>query len=302
MIKDVPKGARAIDLWLPVASDTDGQRVTRTKVNWPNGGMIATEPKYGNRIYHVRFEAPFDNLIKSEKLGAELSYDIERTEIVVPEAKEVAQSAPQKDPKDFFPYLQPNSLIPITGRIETIAQGLNLENDGPILAARKIYDYLIDEMTYDWQADGAGEGDVLWACDSKTGDCTDYHSMFLALCRNRGIPADHEFGFPIRSPRESGRIPSYHCWGRFYVEGVGWIPIDASEADKHPELRAYNFGSQADNLMKFTHGRDVVLEPPQQGPPINYFIHPYVEIDGKKHDGIDYTVRYKNLTAQNDSD
>ena len=71
--------------------------------------------------------------------------------------------------------------------------------------------------------------------------------------------------------------------------------MDASEADRHPHLRGYNFGSQRANLMRFSHGRDVVLEPPQQGPPLNFFIHPYVEVDGTPHEKVKYTVTFKNL-------
>ena len=58
-IEQIPEGAKVIDLWLPVASDTDGQKVLSVDVIWPEGGAIATERKYGNRIYHKRFTAPF---------------------------------------------------------------------------------------------------------------------------------------------------------------------------------------------------------------------------------------------------
>jgi transglutaminase-like putative cysteine protease len=194
-------------------------------------------------------------------------------------------------------YLKPNQLIPTKdGVIDALARELELDGKPPIVVARTAYDWLIREFTYNYKAPGAGQGDVRWACDSRTGDCNDYHSMFIALCRNQGIPADHEFGYPIRSTNPQGRIPSYHCWARFYVAGAGWIPVDVSEADKHPELREYNFGSQSARLLKFTHGRDVVLVPPQAGPPLNKFIHPYVEIDGKPHSAVKYTVHFRRLT------
>ncbi len=293
-IQEIPENAQTIDLWMPVASDTDGQRVTKAEAVWPEGGSIAAETKYGNRIYHRRFSPPLDSKTREGVLGAELLFEIYRTEIEVPEAKGAAVAAGGAV-AGLGAYLGPNRLIPVDGPIEAIARELALEKETPIEAARKIYDYLIEEMDYDWRSEGAGKGDVRWACDSKAGDCSDYHSIFIALCRNRGIPADHEFGFPIRSKRESGRLPSYHCWARFHINGVGWIPIDASEADRHPELREYNFGSQGANLLKFTHGRDVVLEPPQKGPPLNRFIYPYVEIDGKPHAHVTYKVTFRNL-------
>lgn len=295
-IEEVPDDAKTIDLWIPVAQDTDGQTVTRAEAVWPKGGTIQTEPEYGNRIYHKRFEAPFD-----DKIGAKLIFEIHRREIRIDEAKGLADATPMRANDKMAAYLSANRLIPTDGRIDTIAEQLRLADKTPIHAARTIYDYLIEEFNYNWKADGAGQGDVLWACDSKTGDCTDYHSMFIALCRNQGIPATHEFGFPIRTKNPSGKIPYYHCWANFYVDGVGWIPIDASEADKHPELREYNFGSQSEDLTKFINGRDIVLAPPQQGPPLNYFAHAYVEIDGKPHSAIEPAVSFRDLPGQ-DSD
>ncbi len=81
--------------------------------------------------------------------------------------------------------------------------------------------------------------------------------------------------------QHDGALPGYHCWAQFYVEPYGWIPVDASEAWKHPEKKGYFFGSHDDNRLQFTVGRDIRLDPPQQGYPLNCFIYPYAELDGK---------------------
>ena len=293
-IDPIPDDAARIDLWMPVAQDSDGQTVSSVRVVYPEGGAIADEPEYGNRMWHKQFIAPFDDDLNDGVLGAKIVLVITRTEINVAEAKSLAPK-PKVESK-LAAYLRENTLIPIgSDPIKAIVASLKLESDPPIVAGRKVYDWLIDSFTYDWKAPGAGIGDVRWACDSMRGDCSDYNSMFIAVMRNQGIPADHEFGFPIRSNAAEGRIPFHHCWARFHVEGVGWIPIDPSEADKHPEVRAYNFGSQSANLMKFTHGRDVTLAPKQAGPPLNKFIHPYAEIDGTPLEKMPFTVHYKSL-------
>jgi transglutaminase-like putative cysteine protease len=293
-IENLPSDARTVDLWLPIAQDTDGQTVQSVKVNFPEGGNIAVEPRYSNKIWHKRFSAPFDGDMRDGKLGAEIAFEIHRTEIVVPEAKSLATN-PKVAPK-IATYLEANVLIPNGFEpVAAIARGLQLEKDPPIVAAKKTYDWLIENFVYNYKAPGAGKGDLRWACDSKTGDCSDYASMFIGVCRNQGIPADHEFGFPIRTKEPAGKIPYYHCWARFEVIGLGWIPLDISEADKHPELREYNFGSQSADLLKFTHGRDVNLVPKQAGPPLNKFIHPYVEIDGKVYEDVKHFVSFKDL-------
>ncbi len=279
-LEAVPEGATTIDLWMPVPVDTQGQQVHRVEIVHPTDGQIDVEPRYGNRIFHKRFTAPFDG---DAPISAELQFDVEREEIVVPAAKSLASVPAGQPSAELDPYLEPNRLIPIDGKVAEITAALKLPAAAPLTAARQVYDHLIATMQYNWRAEGAGRGDVLWACDSRTGDCTDYHSTFLAICRAHGTPADHEFGFPLPKDRSEGPLPYYHCWARFWVPEAGWIPVDISEADKHPELLEYNFGSLTPHLLKLSHGRDVTLVPPQQGEPLNIFVHPYVEIDGQPH-------------------
>src|SRR5947207_2846041 len=83
-----------------------------------------------------------------------------------------------------------------------------------------------------------GQGDSVWACESKYGNCTDFHSLFISLARSQKIPAQFEIGFPIpekRSADEMSEVPGYHCWAKFRPQGKGWIPVDISEASKNPK-------------------------------------------------------------------
>ncbi len=290
-VTNLPESAAQVDLWMPVPSDSQGQKVERVEIIRPSGGQVQTEPEYQNRIFHRRFSGPFTK--SQSPPAAELVFDIVRTEVVIPEAKALNVRGHAGKPISLDVYLQPNRLIPIGGKVSQIAEGLHLPKHDPLRVGRRLYDYLIDTMVYNWKAPGAGRGDVLWACDSKTGDCTDYHSMFIALCRSQGIPADHEFGFPIRTQEKAGTIAHNHCWARFWVEGLGWIPVDISEADKHPELREYNFGSLTPKLLKLTHGRDILLAPPQSGERLNYFVYPYAEVDGKPSKNVKWSMAFK---------
>ena len=127
---------------------------------------------------------------------------------------------------------------------------------------------------------------MLYACDAKKGNCTDFHSLFIAMARSQGIPARFEIGFPLPADKHSGEIAGYHCWADFYLDGKGWIPVDISEAWKHPEKRDYFFGSHDVNRVQFSMGRDLKLAPAQEGKPLNYFVYPYVEVDGREYPNI----------------
>ena len=60
------------------------------------------------------------------------------------------------------------------------------------------------------------------------------------------VPAIADPGGPthlwIPLPQADGGIAGYHCWAEFYLAGVGWVPVDASEAWKNPAKRDFFFG------------------------------------------------------------
>jgi hypothetical protein len=152
----------------------------------------------------------------------------------------------------------------------------------PPRRARAIYDWVVDNVEYKKVGTGWGNGDTFWACNERYGNCTDFHSLFISLARTEGIPARFEMGFPVPIDRESGEISGYHCWVEFWLPEQGWVPIDASEASKHPEKRELFYGMYPPDRLHFSTGRDLRLGPDHRGRPLNYFIYPYIEIDGKR--------------------
>jgi transglutaminase-like putative cysteine protease len=147
--------------------------------------------------------------------------------------------------------------------------------------ARALYEYTFTTMVYDKSAAGAGQGNSLWACNAKRGNCTDFHSVFISMMRSQQIPVKFEIGFPVPTSQAASDVAGYHCWAEFYTHDFGWFPVDISEAWKHPEKKDYFFGANDENRVQFTTGRDIILSPQQQGAPLNYFVYPYVEMDGK---------------------
>ena len=91
-------------------------------------------------------------------------------------------------------------------------------------------------------------------------------------------------------------MSGYHCWGEFYAQGIGWVPVDASEAAKNPAKREYFFGAHDENRVEFTIGRDLILEPQQRGEPLNYFVYPYAEVDGKAFGSVERSFAYHDLS------
>jgi transglutaminase-like putative cysteine protease len=271
-LTDLPGGSR-VRVWLPVPKDNEHQSVHALKAVLPAIATKATEPKYGNEMLYFETTAP-----ESGQLAFSTPYLILRTE-----ASSLAGGAGNKvqlTDEQRALFLSANRRVPLEGKPISLLTGLELPDD-PLQLGRVLYNRVDDHVKYDKSQPGYGNGDVNWVCDSRFGNCTDFHSLFISFSRSRGVPARFEIGFPLPPQRGHGQIGGYHCWAFFHADDQGWVPVDISEADKHSEMKDYYFGNLTENRVAFTTGRDINLVPQQSGEPLNYFVFPYVEVDGK---------------------
>ncbi|MEK6235340.1 MAG: transglutaminase-like domain-containing protein, partial [Planctomycetales bacterium] len=252
-VEGLPKDA-AVRAWLPVPSNSDAQDVKLLEQKTPAPAKIQAEPKYGNRI--LSFASQGD---ASGKLSFDVHYEIVRREVT---AKTGEKTLPKKEESLF---LSPNELVPTEGKPLQLLKGLQLKSD-PFLAGLQLYDRVEQHMKYDKSGTGWGRGDSVWACDSRFGNCTDFHSLFISLARAQKIPAKFIIGFPLPPQRGKGSVGGYHCWAKYHVKDRGWVPVDISEADKHPEMKEYYSKNLTENRVAFTAGLDLNLVPRQSGP------------------------------------
>jgi uncharacterized protein (TIGR03000 family) len=267
-ITDVPAGKTA-RIWLPVAPSTDDQDIEIVSRDLPAEGKIAKEAKYGNQILYVEAKPGADGTIPLR-----ITYRVKRREVRGPEKT--------MDETKVAMYLKADALVPIDGKPLELIKGKHLPKDQND-AAHVLYDIVNNHMKYSKEGTGWGRGDSVWACDSKYGNCTDFHSLFISLVRSQKIPAKFEIGFPLPETHGQGEIPGYHCWAYFKPEGKGWTPVDISEANKNPKMKDYYFGNLTPDRVTFTAGRDLTLVPKQDGGPVNFLVYPYVEVDGKPY-------------------
>jgi transglutaminase-like putative cysteine protease len=272
-ITGISPTAHHVEAWIPLPREDRFQQVSGLTIDSPAHVEVVDQPNGGNRVAHLSADVPptgsIPVTIRFNARRVEESADMEKAQANMPE--------PTGGP--FASYLGPDSLVPIDGQIKLVSAKVGDPDGSSYDQARAIYDYVIAHMTYDKSGQGWGRGDAIYACNVKKGNCTDFHSLFIAIARSRGIPARFTIGFPLDASSE-GKIPGYHCWAEFYSGGQ-WVPVDASEAWKHPQLRQYYFGHLDANRVAFTMGRDLVLKPRQSGKPVNFLIYPYVEVDGQ---------------------
>jgi transglutaminase-like putative cysteine protease len=291
-VKDIPSGTKRVRVWIPVPQSDEHQKVRVLSVKAPVKTKMAQDSEYGNRMMYAEIENS-----ATDKAEFSLEYEVTRREYSrgdYAQLKRIDQN-PAVVNASMSRLIAPDTLIPTDGKMKELAVQVTGSANGTVEKAKAAYDYLFTTMRYDKTGTGWGRGDALWACDAKRGNCTDFHSPFIGMLRADGIPARFDIGFPLPEDKEKGDIPGYHCWAEFYARKTGWIPVDISEAWKAKQKKDYFFGSVDANRVQFSTGRDIMLSPKQDGPALNYFVYPYVEVDGKPYDKLDKKFSFEEI-------
>ena len=304
----VPEGAKSVRAWFAMPQELPEQKITELKIECSVPHRIVKDD-HGNSFVYVEAAAP---AAKEIALGE--SFKITRQEIVgaVDAAKAKPLGADER--AKFAADLAANANVQITPEIVELAKKIVGDEQNPVKAARKIYDWVLDNVDY-WVKDPATKkaspvGSAEYCLSTRTGNCTDFHSLWIALARASGIPCRLVYG-SIFKPELAGqdKDQSYHCWPMFYASGIGWISHDVAVADifrgtfplddkntplvklttasgyagPDEKMVEYYFGNIDERRVVWSIGRDLKLDPPQAGGPVNALPKAYVEVDGKPY-------------------
>jgi len=248
-------------IWIPVPQSDRFQTISLASIETPVEHQMLEEQSYGNTILYMEL------LPEHSGKKVALVYDVQRLE-----------KNPYEDNTSPTRYLDASLLMPVGDRFQVLADSIigHRRNEGTIMQSRALYDYIIDNMRY-MKFGNYGNGDSVYACDALSGNCTEFHALFISLARSAGIPSRFAVGASIPSDRDEGGIDGYHCWAEFYAEGKWW-PVDISEANKYTALATYYFGRHPANRIEFSRGRDLQVVPGPHSGPINFLAYPVMEI------------------------
>ena len=79
-------------------------------------------------------------------------------------------------------------------------------------------------MYRDPDTNGCGLGNACVLLSKPGGKCTDFHSVFVALCRAAGVAARKVFGIRQGKKAEQDITKWQHCWAEFYLPGYDLRP------------------------------------------------------------------------------
>lgn len=304
---DVDLSARVpgkeVKLWLPYPVSDADQSITDVKVlgNFYESAVY-TDRVNGTPVLFARWGSE----AQSRKLT--FTFRAERREVV---RRDFPLKETAWDPADYALYLRPTSLGPLDGEVKKLAERITAGKTAVLEKAKAIYDWTCENMYRDPETKGCGKGDVCALLRKPGGKCTDISSVFIALCRASGVPAREIFGIRLGKKPQEDITTWQHCWAEFYLPGYGWVPADPADVRKAMlveklklddartrELRAYFWGGVDQYRIRLAVGRDLVLEPPQAGAPLNTFGYPYAEAGGAPLDFYDpqrfvYKITYR---------
>ena len=285
-----PPGTERVELWLPLPRE-ENQAVRELKLSGSARVTVLRLPESADRVAWLHAEKP------GEPVVLDVTALVTRQELRAPVSASRARVA-DIDLAAYAAELASSPSIQINDEVRAIARRETAGKPTVVAQAHALYDWVFDHMQYDKSVPGWGLGDIPYCLKVGKGNCTDFHTLFIALARASGIPARWNIGFPVAYGDGKGdggeqTVSGYHCWAEFYAPGAGWVPVDISEARKHPELKDYFFGNLSGNRVLFTRGRDVTVD--GSGKPLNYLIYPVARADGKEMSGVEWKFTYRDV-------
>lgn len=224
---DLPRPGEQVKrarVWIPVPRDDAHQAVL--SIDSPADGKLTKDGATGNRFLYFEYSP-------AQQLPAQIvcRYQVRRlAERPIAEPK-----VEDADEAELKPYLAPVRLLPVDGPAKEVSDRIVQGAESDLEKAQLIYKYVFEHMRYDKSEPGWGQADFTRACEVGKGNCTDFHGMFIALCRAQGIPARFEVGVELANDGSVDVPGSYHCWAWFHTASRGWIPVDISTAWKRSE-------------------------------------------------------------------
>ncbi|GMO22395.1 MAG: transglutaminase domain-containing protein [Termitinemataceae bacterium] len=212
-------------MWLPLPADNANQ--IKKEMLYCNTNPVMSDYK-GTSLFKL------ENLKKNETKSIMLSYPVE----VYAVSTVIDQSALKQNTSEFSKsefikkWIMPTTLIP-SDKKEIIDATAELRSDkNPYSKAKAIYNYIISNIEIKSYASSPNSSERLLQTASNV-DLTKLLTnkkaspytaalLFCAMARSAEIPCVTVAGVLI----EGGNNAVPHYWAMFWLDGIGWIPVD----------------------------------------------------------------------------
>ncbi len=152
---------------------------------------------------------------------------------------------------EYQRYMRSEPWIQITDAIRAQAREIVGDETNPYRKAKKIFDWVVYEIRYEFpdiEARGAAKSFA-----RRSGDCGEFSVVFCALCRAAGVPA--------RTVTACWPFGGGHQWAEVLLPPYGWVPADTSVAAMY--IPGGSVPATEDSLRRFMEITGILEEDPE---------------------------------------
>ncbi len=211
-------------LWIPIPINTGSQTNVVVESVTP-AEWVKQPPSIDQDIGLIYMEIPMEEVKEDLLIQAVFSYTRYEQRFQV-DPNNVGDY--DRESEMYRLYTRSYGNTAVTPEIRAMAEKIAGDERNPYLAARRIYDYIVRNVTYAlmphavfWPRTDRSES--VYVHENQRGDCGAQSMYFTAMCRALGIPARTTGGWQLFS----GNFSS-HFWAEFYLPNYGWVPVDTS--------------------------------------------------------------------------
>lgn len=231
-------------IWLAEPTNLDGQKIQNFSVNLKPDSRYLSK---GNIIHH--FKLFNQNIELNVDIKATLSQQhIDDKILIFPELPKEISGYYLKSEKYLEQTLE---VIELTKKITNGTKTLKEK-------VETIFKYVVKNFKYCYPVDKRGITNL--DLKNLTGDCAEYSSLFVTMCRISGIAARNVTGFVVF---EDKKQIVEHGWAQVYVKGE-WLDADTQYASLEKNIgigmKKYLY-NRSDYRIIFTIGFDIELKP-----------------------------------------
>lgn len=299
-----PDDSKDVRVWIPYPVSNSTQDISNVRVNgnFTQSGVYG-EKETGNLALYAEWATP------TKDRAITLTFDATARELI----KKDFPAVEPPIPVEIKEYLKSTVFIPTDGKVKEIALSVTKNKRKISDKARAVYQWVVENTVRNPDTKGCGTGEVDIQIVKRSGKCADISSVFVSVARAAGVPAREVFGLRLgkKDAAEEDMTSGHHCWAEFYVPGYGWVPADPADVRKimlvdkldlkgaKDKIDYYFGGVEQYRIALARGGRGYYLNPRQNDGPLNYFMYPYAEINGKAVDwlagqtDLKYKVKFK---------
>lgn len=160
------------------------------------------------------------------------------------------------DNKVLNRYIKSEEFLKQTPRIKKLTSEIIKNNDSVLDKVISIFNFIVQSFEYCYPIKKRGAENL--NLNNLKGDCGEYSSLFVTMCRILKIPARNNTGFII-SPTHKKIVE--HGWASLYLKSYGWLDFDTQYASTEKNKIKKYFGQRNEYRIIFTNGFNILLKP-----------------------------------------